>query len=301
MQKLRIFIICLFYFQFAFSQFQIGLVPRKSPDKSISHKMGFTEIEIKYGSPSTNGRTIWGDLVPYDQVWRAGANEATSLTLSENISIENKVLPAGTYTFFIIPKKQDKWILIFNKIPKQWGAFSYSQEEDAMRIEVSPERINHQESLDFEIHQQSFEDGAISLMWEEIKLSFSFKAKYIETFKHNFEEKLPEISDPIKWVAYLQVAEHLVQRNKDLAYAEKCLNKSEAGLSKAANWDKRYYPLEYLEGRIYWTKALLFAQKQEYKKAKKIARLLTKNKGEHSFYKKENERKGIDETIKSWE
>ena len=97
-------------------------LPRPSPKATVSQTVGLTDITITYCRPGVKGRVIWGGLVPYDQVWRTGANEATTITFSDEVTIEGTKLPAGTYGLFTIPGK-DEWTVIFNKGAKQWGAY----------------------------------------------------------------------------------------------------------------------------------------------------------------------------------
>lgn len=151
---------------------------RVSPKASVMQVVGFTEIKIDFSRPGVKGRTIWGELVPYNKVWRAGANEATTISFESDVIIEGKKLPAGTYSFFAIPDNKE-WALIFNKVPEQWGAFEYNEAEDALRINVNPISNSHTEWLTY-----SFTDldpkgkkAVINLMWEKLKVSFTVEAQ----------------------------------------------------------------------------------------------------------------------------
>jgi hypothetical protein len=92
--------------------------------------VGGTKITINYSSPKVKERTIWGGLVPYDKVWRTGANNATTIEVGENMKIGKNKMPKGTYALFTIPQKGDTWTVIINKVAKQWGAFNYKESED---------------------------------------------------------------------------------------------------------------------------------------------------------------------------
>lgn len=141
-----------------------------SPAQVARGKAGGADITINYGSPAVKGRTIWGELVPYDKVWRAGANEATTFETSKDIRVEGKTLPAGKYAFFTIPGK-DKWTLIFNKEAKQWGAYSYKQDKDALRVEVSPRKAGaFNERLAYVVNK----DGA-SLRWADLEVPMAIR------------------------------------------------------------------------------------------------------------------------------
>lgn len=140
-----------------------------SPAQTVTGKAGGADISIAYGSPAVKGRTVWGELVPYDKVWRAGANEATTFETSKDIQVEGKTLPAGKYSFFTIPGK-DQWTVIFNKEPKQWGAYSYSEAKDALRVTVKPRKATFSERLTYAVNG----DG-IALRWADMEVPVSIK------------------------------------------------------------------------------------------------------------------------------
>ncbi|WP_296701725.1 DUF2911 domain-containing protein [Algoriphagus sp.] len=139
---------------------------KPSPAKTAEGTVGDAKITINYSSPAVKGRVIWGDLVPLDQVWRAGANEATTFTTSKDIMVEGKKLPAGTYGFFVIPGETQS-TLIFNKVAKQWGAFDYDASQDVLRVTVpSQQTSTMEERLVYEVKPSSFE-----IRWEYGKAS----------------------------------------------------------------------------------------------------------------------------------
>ncbi len=150
---------------------------RISPKATVKQTVGFTEVTIEYNRPGVKGRTIWGGLVPYNVVWRAGANEATKITFSSDVKIDGKKLKAGSYGFFAIPG-QKTWTLIFNKVANQWGAFEYNDVEDALRIEVTPMQNNcWQEWLAFTINKTSDKKAVVMLEWEKLKVPFNVEVE----------------------------------------------------------------------------------------------------------------------------
>jgi len=149
---------------------------RISPMAEVTQTVGFTDVRIVYSRPGVKGRTIWGKLVPYDAVWRAGANEATKITFSTDVTIEGKKLKKGSYSFFAIPGKSE-WTLIFNKVADQWGAFEYNESEDALRIKVKTEKAKWQEWLSYTINKASDTSAVIRLEWEKIKVPFKVEVK----------------------------------------------------------------------------------------------------------------------------
>ncbi len=147
---------------------------RISPKAAVIQTVGFTEVRIDYNRPGVKGRVIWNDLVPYNKVWRAGANEATKFTFSTDVKINGKTLKAGSYSFFAIPTKE-KWTLIFNKVADQWGAFEYNEAEDALRFEVTPEEGSMQEWLAYTITKTSDNSAIVRLEWEKLKVPFTIE------------------------------------------------------------------------------------------------------------------------------
>jgi len=160
----------LFIFALFISLSSFGQKPMASPRDSVSGKIGKASVKINYGSPSVKGRTIWGDLVPYNKVWRAGANEATTFTTDKNLNVEGKELSAGTYGFFVIPGEKE-WTIIFNKTAKQWGAYEYKEKDDVIRVTVKSQKsASMNERLIYKINA-----NGISLLWENLEVPVSMK------------------------------------------------------------------------------------------------------------------------------
>ncbi len=143
-----------------------------SPRKQMKGTAGGAAVTVNYGSPSVKGRTIWGDLEKYGEVWRAGANEATTFEVSQAVTIEGKALPAGRYSLFVIPNESEDWTIIFNKTADQWGAYEYDASKDALRVNVAPvETSESRETLDYLI------DGdKVVMRWDKIALPFTVAA-----------------------------------------------------------------------------------------------------------------------------
>lgn len=142
-----------------------------SPAATATGKIKDATITIAYSSPSVKGRTIWGDLVAYDKVWRAGANEATTFETDKNITVQGKPLPAGKYSFFLIPKESGTWTAIFNKEPKQWGAYKYEESKDALRVDVKTKALPAtQETLVYKVNSNGF-----TMDWDKISVPVEIK------------------------------------------------------------------------------------------------------------------------------
>jgi hypothetical protein len=148
-------------------------LPRPSPNARMTQTVGITDITIDYSSPAVHGRKIWGALVPFDKLWRAGANLATKITFSRDVVIDGKPVPAGAYAFFVIPT-QSKWTLILNKNANQPGMGSYKKEEDLLRVDVKPQAIAMRERLAYLVSDFSDKSGNIDLEWEKLRVSLPF-------------------------------------------------------------------------------------------------------------------------------
>jgi hypothetical protein len=157
---------------------------RASLKASVSQTLGVdTVITIEYSRPGVKGRTIWGDLVPYGMApgnkyskdqpypWRAGANENTTIEFNKDILIEGNRLPAGKYGIHMIPSEND-WVIIFSKNSEAWGSFSYNQDEDALRVTVTPVAAPHQEWLRYGFDDLAGTSATAFLHWEELKVPF---------------------------------------------------------------------------------------------------------------------------------
>ena len=156
-----------------FTSFSFVAEAQKSPRMQADGELYGTKIEIDYGAPSVRGRTIWGGLEKYDVVWRAGANENTTISFDKDVKVGGKNLPAGKYGFFIIPKKNGDWVVIFNKRNSDWGAYKYDKSQDALRLNITPEMLDeNQEQLKYYLSE-----NLIVFAWEKVKLSIPVAAK----------------------------------------------------------------------------------------------------------------------------
>jgi len=141
--------------------------PRVSPSAKTTGTIVGSIVTVEYSQPSVKGRKIWGELVPYDKVWRTGANEATTFETSTEIKVDGQTLPAGKYSLFTIPSEKE-WTVIFNKTAKQWGAFKYEEKEDQLRIKVKPSKApTFVEQLTFFV-----EGNKVFFRWENVQVGF---------------------------------------------------------------------------------------------------------------------------------
>jgi hypothetical protein len=147
-------------------------LPRVSQKQSVTQTIGLTDVTITYSRPGVKGRQIWGGLVPYDKVWRTGANEATTIAFSDDVTVNGQPLPKGSYSLHTIPGK-DEWTIVFNNTSNQWGSFGYDSAKDALRIKVTPEKASYTEWLTFDVPELSSDNAKIVIRWENLAVPFT--------------------------------------------------------------------------------------------------------------------------------
>jgi hypothetical protein len=146
-------------------------LPRQSQHAIVTQRIGITDITVNYHRPLANGRPIWGKLVPYGQVWRAGANENTTITFTDPVTIEGQQLDKGTYGLHMIPNEK-QWTVIFSKMSTAWGSFTYKQDEDALRVNVKPQAAELQDALTYDFDDVKPDSAVVTLRWEKVAVPF---------------------------------------------------------------------------------------------------------------------------------
>ena len=160
--------LCVLLFSvFATAQSALLDIPRDSQHATVLQKVGITDIKVNYHRPLVKGRQIWGKVVPYDAVWRAGANENTTISFSDPVSVEGKALDAGTYGLHMLPGEKS-WIVIFSRNSTSWGAFTYKQEEDALRVTVTPQPGEFHEALAYDFDDIKDDAATLTMRWEKL-------------------------------------------------------------------------------------------------------------------------------------
>jgi hypothetical protein len=228
----------------AVAQQQPLSVPRPSPNASISQTVGLTEITLHYSRPGVKERAIWGGLVPYNEVWRTGANENTTIQFSTPVKIEGHDLPAGIYGLQTIPTQSD-WTVIFSKDAELWGAFDYKPEHDALRVQVKPAPADFQERMGFEFDDVSDTSAKVVLRWEKLQVPFTVA---VDTPKLVAEAA----KNAMRWQNGLQAAGYCIQNNTCLDEAGRWID---ASIALDSNFSNQR------------AKALWLAKKNDYKGA----------------------------------
>lgn len=187
----RFFLIALISF-FTFSAFSQEL-PQPSPKAKVKQRVGLTDISIKYSSPGVKGREIFGELVPFDKVWRTGANKVTTIEFSQDVKVQGKDVPAGKYSFLTVPGK-NKWELILNKNTELWGTRNYKKKQDLIRVEVEPVDLpEKRERMTFLVSDFDENSARIDLEWDRTRVSFNMETNTDEQAMANIEETFSEV------------------------------------------------------------------------------------------------------------
>src|SRR5207247_6073434 len=186
-------------FAFCFAIFGLGQIAFAQSDlklrvvsqaAEVKQRIALTYIVINYHRPLVNGRKIWGGLVPYCKVWRAGANENTTIEFSDPVSVEGKPLAKGTYGLHMIPNP-DSWTVIFSKTNTAWGSYSYDQKEDALRVDVKPKPLAEQkEALEFDFEDLKPTSTAATLKWEKLGVPFTVSVNDADQTLQNIRAQL---------------------------------------------------------------------------------------------------------------
>lgn len=183
---------------------------RVSPPASVSQGLGLVTVKVDYHRPAVQDRAIWGGVVPFGQVWRAGANAATVITLSHPATLLGTPLPAGSYALFVLPQK-DRWTWVLNRKAAQWGAYFHRIEDDVLRWDTPIRTVPHEEWLRFDLHVVDPNTLRVELRWEKVAAAFDLTFDTKGLYWRHLEETLAKAS-PTDWVPWFQAAQYCFQQ-----------------------------------------------------------------------------------------
>src|SRR5829696_5639659 len=232
------FFALLFVLCFAASAFAQITVPRPSQSANVMQRIGVTDITITYSRPGVKGRAIWGDplpeqakvtgeatldnqnerpkgapIVPWGHVWRTGANEATTFTVSDDVLINGQKLAAGTYSLHTIPTK-DEWTIVFNGTSNQWGSFNYDPAKDTLRVKAKPQAVSeNQEWLAFTFDPVGEDSAQVNIRWEKISVPFTVKVPDVAATTLARLKTTVTGAKPEDWRTPLQAGNFLINNN----------------------------------------------------------------------------------------
>ena len=182
--------------------------PRPSPDATVIQFVGVTEVKIDYGSPGVKGRKVWGELVPIGEIWRTGANEATTITFSDPVKVNGTELPSGTYGIHTIPNESE-WEFIFSKDTKIDGSSNFNKDKEVLRVKAKPEEHHFMERMTFLFTDVTDNSAKVNLLWDKINVSFSIETNTQELFLSNARQQL-------SWSPSFQAAQYCLTADTNL-------------------------------------------------------------------------------------
>src|ERR1700758_5607629 len=200
-------------------------LPRPSQHAEVVQRIGVTDITINYSRPLVNGRKVFGGLEAYGKVWRAGANENTTIALSDPVTIEGKPLDSGTYGLHMIPS-ENEWTVILSKSNASWGSFTYDQKEDALRVTVKPQTAEFTDALTYEFDDLKPDSSVITMRWDKVAVPFKVAVNVNEVVAQNMRKHLRGLAQ-YTWDGWNDAADYLVNAKVDLeealTYTEKSI------------------------------------------------------------------------------
>ena len=209
---------------FALAQSALLDIPRDSQHAIVLQKVGITDIKVNYHRPLVKGRQIWGKVVPYDAVWRAGANENTVISFSDPVSVEGKPLDAGTYGLHMIPG-QSEWIVIFSKNSTSWGSFTYKQDDDALRVTVKPRPVEFHEALAYDFDDVKDDAATLTMQWEKVAVPVKIGVNTKELVQASLHKQLRGFPQ-YTWDGWDDAANYLLANKLNMDDALEYCNRS---------------------------------------------------------------------------
>jgi len=233
---------------FLFAQLEL---PQPSPKAFVSQVAGITEISVDYSSPAIRNRNVWSEVVPLNALWRTGANSPTTVKFTKDVNIDGKNVPAGSYTLFTIPSAKN-WTVILNKDLKA-STDKYNQENDLLRITVTPTKCDKRERLIFMISDFDNDKANITMEWETVRITIPVKLNTHEQATKSIESNLGNA-----WRNYANAARYYLDNDKDL---DKALVLIDQSITFSEGWYNNWIKAQILAKKGNYAEALVFAKK----------------------------------------
>jgi hypothetical protein len=189
-------------------------LPEISQRASVTQRIGLTDITIVYHAPLVGGRELFGKIIPYGKVWRAGANENTTISFTDDVAVEGKPLAAGTYGLHMIPD-QNEWTVIFSKNSTSWGSFTYDEKEDALRVTAKPQSAEFRESLAYTFDDIKPDTAAATVRWDKIAVPFQISVDVKAITERSIRNQLRSVGG-FSWAGYDEAATWCLDGNCSL-------------------------------------------------------------------------------------
>ncbi len=199
-------------------------LPLQSQHAVVTQRIGITDITVNYHRPLVNSRQIWGKVVPYGEVWRAGANENTTVTFTDPVTVDGQPLDRGTYGLHMIPG-ENEWTVIFSKMSTAWGSFSYKQDEDALRVTVKPQPAEFHEALTYDFDDVKPDSAVVTLRWEKVAVPFTVAVKVNDIVEASIHQQMRGLNQ-YYWESWDDLATYYLTNKINLDEALKDEEKS---------------------------------------------------------------------------
>ena len=218
MKKLIVLLFSIYFLSYSpvFAQLKM---PQVSSSQTITQEFGLGSVTVKYSRPNVKGRKVFADLAPYGDVWRTGANTVTTVSFSDDITLEGQAVKAGEYALLTIPGK-DSWTIILNKGTKQWGTYAYKEADDVLRFMVKPLRLkNKLETFTITFSDVTPNTAKLNLLWEATQVSIDMMTDVDGKVMAGIDEAMKGDRKP-----YMQAAVYYYDNGKDLSKALTWMN-----------------------------------------------------------------------------
>jgi hypothetical protein len=244
----------------AFAQ-QIQM-PQASPSAKIAQKVGLTDVTVDYSRPSTKGRKIFGELVPFGEVWRTGANGATIISFSTDVEIDGKKVPQGQYAIYSIPGKSE-WTIILSKDTKLWGAIGYDSKNDLMRFQVEPNKLSRvYETFEISFNNMTDNGADLSIKWDQTRVDFRIVTQVDAIVMAQIKELVIDTNTTDATLLY-SAASYYFANQKDIPMAY-------TWVSKSVESDPKYWTV-HLKAKIELALGMKTEALESAKKSKELA------------------------------
>lgn len=268
-----LFSIAVISYSSVVSMAQLNL-PSASPDQEVKQQVGFTEVEIKYSRPSARGRAVFGELVPFNEIWRTGAHDATTIAFSDSVKINGINIPADTFSLFSIPGKTE-WTIILNKVAEMHGTSDYSADQDKVRFKVKTERTTRfYETFTIELNDFTSDGAFIYLLWENTQVRFPIQTYADQKVMTEITERI-NVKKEEKAGLYYQSSLYFFNNQKDINQAYEWI-KVANGKAQEASYLQLQARIEAALGQKQTALATL-SKSTELAKTKKLEPILKAN------------------------
>jgi len=219
MKKITFYAISMLFISALTARAQEFHVPQPSSRQVITQDFGLGKITITYSRPNVKGRKIFGETEPYNLVWRTGANNATTIQFTDELTIEGNKVPAGEYALFSIPG-ENEWTIILNKTAKQWGAYSYDEKADLLRFKIKPVKTDQlTETLTMQFAEMNINSGVLHIIWEHTDLPIHFTTNVDKQVMEGIDKAMQGENKP-----YYFAAIYYYNNDKDMNKALEWMN-----------------------------------------------------------------------------